>query len=139
MLKHNQVILNMSVSLHTVFSADALPAEGQVLREEPTVNKGKSLKFQEGARMPTASSKEGQNLYPLQTISRKSASKWRLILLKVCTSGVLKHSRNYNEFEDRYDCNAGLKTFTERAQVCWRQMVSAFLAIRITIIMILCT
>jgi hypothetical protein len=44
---------------------DAHLAEGQFLREEPTENKGKSLKFREGARMPTVSSEEGQNLYPL--------------------------------------------------------------------------
>jgi hypothetical protein len=37
-------------------------AEGQVLREEPTVNKGKSLNFRAGTRLTTVSSKEAQNL-----------------------------------------------------------------------------
>jgi hypothetical protein len=37
----------MNISLEMVFAADAHLAVGQVLREEPTVNKGKSLKFRE--------------------------------------------------------------------------------------------
>jgi hypothetical protein len=52
-------------TLHTVFLTDAHLAEGQVLREEPTVNRGKSLKFRVETRMPTVSSKEGQHLKPL--------------------------------------------------------------------------
>jgi hypothetical protein len=37
-------------------------AEGQLLYEEPAVNKGRSLKFRTGTGMPTISSKEGQYL-----------------------------------------------------------------------------
>jgi hypothetical protein len=51
----------MLTSLHTVFAADAHLAEGQHLREVPTEDKGKSIKFREGTRMPTVSIKEGQN------------------------------------------------------------------------------
>jgi hypothetical protein len=43
----------MTTSLHTVFAADTHLTEGQVLCEEQTVNKGKCLKFREGARMPS--------------------------------------------------------------------------------------
>jgi hypothetical protein len=43
----------MSISLHTVFTADAHLAEALSLREAPTVNKGKSLKFREGTRKST--------------------------------------------------------------------------------------
>jgi hypothetical protein len=45
----------MLISLQTVFSADAHLAKGQVLREEPTVKKGKCLKLRVGTRMPTVS------------------------------------------------------------------------------------
>jgi hypothetical protein len=55
----------MSASLHTLFAADAHLVEELFSHEEPTVNKGKSQKFQEGMRMATVSSKEGQNLYSL--------------------------------------------------------------------------
>jgi hypothetical protein len=55
----------MSTSLYTVFAADAHLAQGKLLRKEPTVNKEKFLKFREGMRMSTISSKEGQNFYPL--------------------------------------------------------------------------
>jgi hypothetical protein len=51
--------------LQTVFVADAHLAEGQLLHKEPTLNKGKSLKFRIGMQMPTFSNKEGQNLKPL--------------------------------------------------------------------------
>jgi hypothetical protein len=51
--------------LKTVFAAVAHLAKGQVLREAPTVNKGKSLQFRIGTQMPTVSSKEGQHLKPL--------------------------------------------------------------------------
>jgi hypothetical protein len=57
-------LLNISVYLHTVFAADGHLVEGKVLREEPTVNKGRSLKFLVGTRMPIVSSNEGQNLKP---------------------------------------------------------------------------
>jgi hypothetical protein len=63
-LSITKLFLKMSKSLNTVFAADAHLAEGQFLREEPTVNKGKSLKFREGARIPTVASEEEQNLYP---------------------------------------------------------------------------
>jgi hypothetical protein len=56
---------NMSVSLQTVFASDAHLAEGQDLCEEPTATRGKCLKFREGTRMPTVSSKKEQNLYLL--------------------------------------------------------------------------
>jgi hypothetical protein len=55
----------MSISLQMVFTADAYLAEGQFLREEPTVKKGKSVKFREGTRMPAVSSEEGHKLYAL--------------------------------------------------------------------------
>jgi hypothetical protein len=55
----------MSVSLQTIFLADAHLADGQVLHEESTANKGKALKFRAGTRMSTVSSKEEQNLKPL--------------------------------------------------------------------------
>jgi hypothetical protein len=55
----------MSKSLRAVFAADAPTDERQFLREEPALSKGKSLKFGEGARMPTVSNKEGQDLYRL--------------------------------------------------------------------------
>jgi hypothetical protein len=61
--------------LQTALAAGAHLAEGQVVREEPTVNKGKSLKFPEGTRLPTVSGKEGQNLKPLQTLTRKCTFK----------------------------------------------------------------
>jgi hypothetical protein len=51
--------------------------------EEPTVNKGESKKFLVGTRMPTVSSKEGQNFKPLYTLTRKNASKWHLLEYKV--------------------------------------------------------
>jgi hypothetical protein len=38
-------LLNTSTSLHTVFAADTLLAKGQVSREEPTLYKGKYVKF----------------------------------------------------------------------------------------------
>jgi hypothetical protein len=50
----------MPTFLQTVFAAYARLAEGQILHEEPTVDKGKSLKFRVGTRMPTVRSKEGQ-------------------------------------------------------------------------------
>jgi hypothetical protein len=59
----------MSVSLKTPCVADAHLAEGQVLREEPTVNREKSLKFLAGMQMPTVSSKEGQKF---KTINKKN-------------------------------------------------------------------
>jgi hypothetical protein len=48
-----------------VFAVDAHIAEGQVLREDLTINKGKSLKFRIETRIPTVLSKEGKNLNPL--------------------------------------------------------------------------
>jgi hypothetical protein len=39
--------LNKLTFLHTVFAAEALLAEGQLLHEEPTANRRKSLKFEE--------------------------------------------------------------------------------------------
>jgi hypothetical protein len=68
--------------LKTVFAADGHLAEGQLLHEEPTVNKGNSLKSRIGKRMATLLSKKGRNLKPLYTATRKRASKWRLQLLK---------------------------------------------------------
>jgi hypothetical protein len=53
--------LNISISLQTVFAADAHLA-GQVLCEKPAVNRGKSQNDLIGTRMPTVSSKEGQHL-----------------------------------------------------------------------------
>jgi hypothetical protein len=38
----------MSISLQAVFAADAHLPEEQILREEPTVSKGKSQKFRPG-------------------------------------------------------------------------------------------
>jgi hypothetical protein len=61
----------MGLSLQTVFSADAHLEEGHVLCEESTVNTGRSLKFRVGIRMPTVSSKEEQNLKPLQNINQE--------------------------------------------------------------------
>jgi hypothetical protein len=55
----------MSISLQTVFAADAHLAERQVLREEPTENRGKSPKFLVETQMSKLSSKEGKDLYPL--------------------------------------------------------------------------
>jgi hypothetical protein len=69
--------------LHTVFAADAhLPGE-KVLREEPTINKGKFLKFRMGMRISTVSSKEGQHLKPLLILTGKITSKWWLLVHKV--------------------------------------------------------
>jgi hypothetical protein len=56
----------MSTCFHTVFAADTHLAVEQLLCEEPTANRGKSLKLKEGMRMHTVSSKEGQCLvHPL--------------------------------------------------------------------------
>jgi hypothetical protein len=51
--------------LQTVFTAEVHLAEVKVLREEPTVNKGISITFQVGTRIPVILSKEVQNLKPL--------------------------------------------------------------------------
>jgi hypothetical protein len=48
-----------------VFAADAHLAVGQLLYQKTIVIKGNSLKFREGTRMPTVSSKKIQNLKPL--------------------------------------------------------------------------
>jgi hypothetical protein len=50
----------MSASLHTVLAADTHLANGQILREEPTANKGTSLEFRVGTRMQKVPSKKGQ-------------------------------------------------------------------------------
>jgi hypothetical protein len=60
-----ETMQHSSISLQTAFSADSHQTERQVLREEPTAKKEKSLKFRVGTRMSTVSSKEGQNLKPL--------------------------------------------------------------------------
>jgi hypothetical protein len=54
----------MSTPLQPVFAADAHLQKGKVLRQEPALNKGKSIKFREGMRIPTVSSKEEQNVKP---------------------------------------------------------------------------
>jgi hypothetical protein len=61
----------MSASLHTVFKPDTHLAEGQLLREEPRANRGKSLKLREGMRMPTIAYRERKrkNLHPLQALT----------------------------------------------------------------------
>jgi hypothetical protein len=51
LLSVTKCLLNISIYLQSVFAADAHLAEGQVLREKPIVNKGKSLKFREGTQM----------------------------------------------------------------------------------------
>jgi hypothetical protein len=43
----------MSAPLHTVFAADAHLTEREIVREEPTVNRGQFLKFREGTQMLT--------------------------------------------------------------------------------------
>jgi hypothetical protein len=55
-------LLNIIAYFQTLFVADAHLAEGQVLREEPTVNQGKFLKFRIGDECQQFSSKEGQHL-----------------------------------------------------------------------------
>jgi hypothetical protein len=49
-------------------------------------------------QMPIILSKEGQHLHPLLTLTRKSISKWYLLVL-----GVLRHSSNYNGYENKND------------------------------------
>jgi hypothetical protein len=44
MLKRNQMFTKYVNIFHMVYAADAHQVKGQVLREEPTVNKGKSLR-----------------------------------------------------------------------------------------------
>jgi hypothetical protein len=48
-----------------VFTADTHTAEEQHLCEKTVVNRGKCQTFLIGTRMPTVSSKEGQNLKSL--------------------------------------------------------------------------
>jgi hypothetical protein len=50
----------ISIVANGLFAADA-----QFLCKETAVTKGKSLKFRKRTRMPTDSSKEGQELKPL--------------------------------------------------------------------------
>jgi hypothetical protein len=57
-LSVSKFLLSMTTYLYAVFVALARLAKEQVLCEEPTVNKEKPLKFQEGMRMPTISNKE---------------------------------------------------------------------------------
>jgi hypothetical protein len=45
-----------------IFVTDTRLPEGIVIREEPKVNRGKSIKFLIGILMPIVESKEGQNL-----------------------------------------------------------------------------
>jgi hypothetical protein len=54
--------------------------EGGFLRQEPTANRGKYLKLREGMLMPRESSKEGQNLQPLYTLTRKITSNSHLLV-----------------------------------------------------------
>jgi hypothetical protein len=70
--------------VHMVFAADAHLADGQLLREEPAVNREKSLELQEETRMPTVSSKERQNIHPLYILTMKgNICKGRLIIHRV--------------------------------------------------------
>jgi hypothetical protein len=54
-------LLNISVSLQTVFAAITRLAGDKFLREEPTINKGKSSKFRAGTGMPIVSNNNNNN------------------------------------------------------------------------------
>jgi hypothetical protein len=97
----------MLISLQTIFAADAHLAEGEVLLEKPTVHKWKSRKFEVGTLIPTVSSKEGQNLKPLSTLTRKGASKCASYYITYGNLGDLHHSHNCNGFEKRDDVTKG--------------------------------
>jgi hypothetical protein len=58
--KHANVFANSKV-----FSADACLVGGHVLREKPSVDKEKYIKFRVGTRKPMVSCKEGQTFKPL--------------------------------------------------------------------------
>jgi hypothetical protein len=64
LLIFTKCLLNMRrpIPLNSVYAADVHLAQGQILREELTVNKGKYLEFRTGTRIQTVSSKEGQYL-----------------------------------------------------------------------------
>jgi hypothetical protein len=64
LLKRMFLAPNTSTSLQTTLAADAHLAERQLLHEEQTLNKAKSLIYRAGTQIPTISKTEGQNLKP---------------------------------------------------------------------------
>jgi hypothetical protein len=62
----------MSTSLPAIFAADTHLADGQLLLEDPTANRGKYPELRERTLMGTVSSKEEERSY-----------KWRLLKLRV--------------------------------------------------------
>jgi hypothetical protein len=66
-LKRTFLAPNTSTSLQTTLEAEVHLAEGQLLLEEQTLNKAKSLIHQAGTRRPGISKTEGQNLEPRST------------------------------------------------------------------------
>jgi hypothetical protein len=73
--------------LQTVFAADKYLAEGQINARNSSNHRNIS-RFPTGKRMPTVSSKEGQNSKPELTLRRKGESKWFLPLHKAWKFGL---------------------------------------------------